>query len=104
MKKEIKVSLHEDEMTEVCRVESGFKRLERLRVTHNDAEKLRFSWWPFGVMAQRPLELSEAQLVNLLAKALNRDVLSKTFIFDLIEAVKTTRKEQQLAAAKELQS
>jgi hypothetical protein len=50
-------------------------RLERLHIKSNESVAVRLSWWKDGRMMMRPLDLSEADLMRLLAKALRQGVL-----------------------------
>ena len=65
----------------------GDVRLERLFVKDENQEEIRFSWWPNGNMANRPLDIPEATLIELLAKGVREGVLSSTFIPKLIGAI-----------------
>jgi hypothetical protein len=46
-------------------------RIERLRVKATGVEEIRFSWWPKG-MANKPLDLPEQELLELLREAIGR--------------------------------
>lgn len=50
-------------------------RIERLRIKETGAVEIRFSWWKDGRMMMRPLDLSETDLMNLIAKAFRQGVL-----------------------------
>jgi hypothetical protein len=50
-------------------------RLERLRIKETDTVEIRLSWWKDGRMMMRPLDLSEADLMKLLAKGIRQGVL-----------------------------
>lgn len=65
----------------------GENRIERLWVKGEQQEEIRLSWWPGGRMMPRPLDLSEAGLVALLAEGVREGVLSGTFVARLIAEV-----------------
>jgi hypothetical protein len=71
---------------ELASVAIGDNRIERLFVKSEDQEEIRFSWWPDGRMANRPLDIPEEQLVALLAKGISEGVLSPRFLPRLIVA------------------
>ena len=50
-------------------------RIERLRIKSSGNVEIRFSWWKDGRMMMRPLDLSEANLMKLLAKGMREGVL-----------------------------
>ena len=60
-------------------------RLERLLIKGTRKVEIRFSWWKAGRMLTRPLDLPEESLLELLASAIQKDVLSPTFITRLRE-------------------
>ena len=43
-------------------------RIERLKIKQGASVVIRFSWWKDGEMIPRPLDLSEEDLMELLAK------------------------------------
>jgi hypothetical protein len=63
----------------------GEIRIERILIHSEDQEEIRFSWWPNGNMANRPLDIPESTLVELMAKAINEGTISKTFLPRLVE-------------------
>jgi hypothetical protein len=50
-------------------------RLERLRRKNPDEVVIRLSWWKDGNLCLRPLDLSEEQLMKLLAEGIRKGVL-----------------------------
>ena len=50
-------------------------RLERLHIKETHPIEIRLSWWKDGKMMMRPLDLSETDLMKLLAKGLRQGVL-----------------------------
>jgi hypothetical protein len=58
-------------------------RIERLFVKSENQIEIRFSWWPDGNMANRPLDVPEPLLLNLLAEAIRKNVFSGTFLSGL---------------------
>lgn len=58
-------------------------RLERLYIKKLGQEEVRFSWWKAGRMAMRPLDLPEADLLELLREGVTRGVLSPGFVAEL---------------------
>jgi hypothetical protein len=75
-----------DYARELASTAIGDVRIERLFVKAENQEEIRLSWWPNGNMANRPLDLPEAQLVELLAEGIRRGVLSPQFLPRLIIA------------------
>jgi len=60
-----------------CRIERIFVKAE------NDGkgqEEIRFSWWPEGRMANRPLDLPEEMLLELMGEAIHRGVFTEPFL------------------------
>ena len=72
-----------DYATELARGEYGDTRIERLRIKETKEEEIRFSWWPEGKMAMRPLDLPETELIELLRKGIENQVFSDHFIIEL---------------------
>lgn len=66
--------------TEVVTAAIGDSRIERLFVKGEQQEEIRLSWWPNGNMANRPLDVTEAELIALLAEGIRRGVLSPQFL------------------------
>ena len=64
----------------------GDNRIERLFITAHRQEEIRVSWWPDGRMANRPLDVTEADFVTLLAQGIADGVLSGQFLPQLIVA------------------
>jgi len=62
--------------------EQSQARLEKLYIKKLKQEEIRFSWWKNGKMMQRPLDLTEADLLKLLHNGFN-DVFSDKFLVDL---------------------
>ncbi len=60
------------------------QRIERLHVKEHDRPEIRFSWWPGGAMANRPLDLPEEELLPLLAQAFEKEVFTLKFEADLL--------------------
>lgn len=55
-------------------------RIERIFVKAEEQEEIRFSWWPEGNLANRPLDLPEAKLLDLMAEAVRHNVFSGKFL------------------------
>ena len=55
-------------------------RIERIFVKGEGQDEIRFSWWPDGNMANRPLDLPEPQLLELIAEAMRRGVFTEPFL------------------------
>ena len=69
-----------DYATELCQPavltdEYGEARLERLRLKQTGEVVIRLSWWKDGRMIPRPLDLTEQDLIMLLAKGFRQGVL-----------------------------
>ena len=60
-------------------------RLERLYVKKRQREEVRFSWWKEGRMAQRPLDLTEDEFLDLLRVAIKQEVFTAHFLWRLKE-------------------
>src|SRR5262249_26094968 len=58
----------------------GEVRIERLYVKDLGQEEIRFSWWPDGKMAQRPLDLPEDALLALFEKGIQQTVFTSSFL------------------------
>lgn len=50
-------------------------RIERLRIKATGQTEIRLSWWKDGRMMMRPLDLSEGDLLKLIARAIRQGVL-----------------------------
>ncbi len=58
-------------------------RLERLYIKEHDREEIRFSWWPNGRMAQKPLDVTEPELLDLLEEGLKQGIFTADFLEQL---------------------
>lgn len=65
--------------TERARADINGQRMERIFVKEHQQEEIRFSWWPNGKFVPRPLDLPEAELLELMALAIRERVLSADF-------------------------
>ncbi len=63
------------------------QRIERIFVKEFQREEIRFSWWPNGAMAVRPLDLPEDELLVLMRLAIQKGVFSSTFLKELHGAI-----------------
>ena len=61
-------------------------KIEKLPIDADGQEQIRFSLWNQDKMLQRPLRLTEKELVALLQAALREGVLSRDFIGELHSA------------------
>lgn len=77
--------------TELVTAEIDHCRIERIFVKAQDQEEIRFSWWPDGKMATRPLDLPESELLPLLRLAIAKGVFSEQFLKDLHSAIYDAR-------------
>ena len=73
--------------TEIKTAEVNACRIERLYVKGERQEEIRFSWWPDGRMANRPLDLPESELLPLMREAIRVGVFSDEFLCDLKAAL-----------------
>lgn len=64
----------------------GDNRIERLFIKEHKQVEIRVSWWPDGRMANRPLDVTEADFVTLIAQGIADGVLSGQFLPKLIVA------------------
>lgn len=55
-------------------------KIERLPINEDGQEQIRFSIWSQDKMLQRPLSLTEKELVILLQAAFKEGILSRDFI------------------------
>ena len=69
----------------------GENRIERLFVKAHQQEEIRLSWWPEGRMANRPLDVTEADFIALLAQGIADGVLSSQFLPKLLTAAATAK-------------
>lgn len=72
---------------EIATAEFNNCRIERLHVKAEGQDEIRFSWWPDGRMANRPLDLPEHELLPLLRAAMKAGVFSDAFLRDLKKAL-----------------
>jgi hypothetical protein len=72
-----------DYATEIKTAELNACRIERLYVKGEGQEEIRFSWWPDGRMANRPLDLPEDELLPLIREAIRAEVFSPEFLREL---------------------
>ncbi len=68
-----------DYATEI-RTTGGEERIERLFVKESGVEEIRFSWWPNGKFAPRPLDMPEGDLLVLIGRAISNGVFSDDFL------------------------
>lgn len=59
------------------------RRIERIHVKKNERDEIRFSWWPNGRFAPRPLDLPEDELLPLFRNAIEENVFSTEFLIGL---------------------
>jgi hypothetical protein len=52
-------------------------RIERIFVKSERQDEIRFSWWKDGKIVMRPLDLSEADLINLIGEAVRNDLFTR---------------------------
>ena len=64
-------------------------RVERLLIKKLGKEEIRFSWWKDGNIVPRPLDVSEENLIELIAKGMRAGVFSPTFLARQIVAAGT---------------
>lgn len=64
-------------------------RIERILVKAENQIEIRFSWWPDGKMANRPLDLPEPSLLNLIEEAIREKVFSGAFLEGLTRVLAT---------------
>lgn len=65
---------------ELATAEINNCRIERLDVKDSGQTEIRFSWWPDGRMANRPLDLPEDELLALFGAAIDKQVFSAQFL------------------------
>ncbi len=58
-------------------------KIEKLSVNEAGQEQIRFSIWRQGKMLQRPLSLTQKELVTLLQAAIREGILSRDFTSEL---------------------
>lgn len=71
------------------------QRIERLYVKEKKRDEIRFSWWPEGRMANRPLDIPEDELLALMADALAEGVFSEKFTTELLVVIAQHLDRQQ---------
>ena len=76
---ELRDTYYAEELVEPARVQfpekGGEGRLERIRIKETNNVEIRLSWWKDGHMINRPLDLSERDLMTLLGRAVTLGVL-----------------------------
>lgn len=77
--------------TEQCTTKVGENRIERLFIKAHKQVEIRVSWWPDGRIANRPLDVTEADFITLLAQGVADGVLSGQFLPKLIAATATAK-------------
>lgn len=70
--------------TEIASVTVGDTRLERLLIQESGEEEIRFSWWPGGKLAPRPLDVTEDHLLKLFEGAIAEGVFTNDFQLALL--------------------
>jgi hypothetical protein len=68
----------------------GEGRLERILVKESGLEEIRFSWWKDGRFIPRPLDLPEAELLELLRKGISGGVFTDRFLLELTRVLLQT--------------
>jgi hypothetical protein len=58
-------------------------RIERIFVKEFAQDEIRFSWWPNGRFAPRPLDVPEDHLLELMRASIKAGVFSSGFVDDL---------------------
>lgn len=66
--------------TELFTAEVRECRIERLYVKGTEQVEIRFSWWPNGKFAARPLDLPEDHLLELMPEAIGQQVFTDDFL------------------------
>ena len=73
-----------EQATGVLPLPSGSEaRVERLFIKAKGEVEIRFSWWKDQRMMERPLDLSESDLLKLLREGIKQQVFSQDFLRDL---------------------
>jgi hypothetical protein len=65
-------------------------RIERIHLKKEDRDEIRFSWWPNGKMAMRPLDLPENELLELIRLAVAEGVFTDAFLSNLRQILGST--------------
>jgi hypothetical protein len=55
-------------------------RIERIFVKAENQAEIRFAWWPDGKMANRPLDIPETHLLEMMSEAIRQRVFSNGFL------------------------
>lgn len=63
--------------------EGGELRVERLHIKEYDRPEIRWSWWVDGKIANRPLDLTEGQLLDLFKVGMKNGVFTTDFLVGL---------------------
>ena len=69
--------------TEIATAAVGEVRIERIHVKAEGQDEIRFSWWPDGKMANRPLDIPEHTLLSLFDQAMQQRIFTQRFLEDL---------------------
>jgi hypothetical protein len=85
---------------ELARAELNDCLIERLWVKKLGQIEIRFSWWPSGRLATRPLDLPEHQLLELLRGAIREGVFTDMFVGNLLSILRETHKVTRREADK----
>ena len=70
---------------ELASVSVGGATIERLYIKEEEQEEIRFSWWKDGRLMMRPLDVTEATLLELLEQAFSEDIFTDGFKLQLIK-------------------
>ena len=70
--------------TELATAEVRDCRIERIYVKGEGQDEIRFAWWPDGRMANRPLDVPEDMLLELIHEAVQKGVFSEKFLRGLL--------------------
>src|SRR5262245_47116000 len=71
--------------TEKATAEYRRQRIERIFIKLTKRHEIRFSWWPDGQMAPRPLDIPEDELLRLIGRAIEKNVFTPEFLNDLLQ-------------------
>jgi hypothetical protein len=85
---------------ELARAALNVCRIESLWVKKLGQIEIRFSWWPSGRLATRPLDLPEHELLELLRGAIREGVFTDTFVGNLLSILRETRKAAEAEATR----
>lgn len=64
-------------------------RVERLFIKEHERDEVRWSWWKDGNMANRPADMTEEQLLELVQRGMAKGVFSTDFLVALKNRVDT---------------